>query len=124
MGVDGGEDIAGVVLVRFLYVRVFFLVASNVMSLLSFLYLLSEPGAEAALTPALSSPTSMPPCRAVSELAMSLAFFWGVFFCVLLRSAPLYVQCCVGDLSPPEAKEEESTSASLGGSSSVLVGVG
>ena len=76
MGVDGGEDIAGVVLVRFLYVRVFFLVASNVMSLLSFLFLLSEPGAEAVLTPASSSPTSTPPCGAVSELAMSLAFFW------------------------------------------------
>jgi hypothetical protein len=51
VGVDGGEDIAGVVLASFLYVRVFFLVASNTMSLLSFIFLLAEPGAEAALWP-------------------------------------------------------------------------
>eukprot|EP00957_Ditylum_brightwellii_P000803 63431-Ditylum_brightwellii.AAC.1 len=66
----------------------------------------------------------MPPCGAVSELAMSLASFFGVLFCVLLLSTPPYTQHCFGDLSPPEAKEEEYTSASLGGSSSVLVGVG
>eukprot|EP00957_Ditylum_brightwellii_P108936 8310227-Ditylum_brightwellii.AAC.1 len=55
----------------------------------------------------------MPPCGMVSELAMSLASFLGVLFHVLLHSTPPYVQRCVSDLSPPEAKEEESTFATF-----------